>query len=233
MEFKAVVFDLFGTLVPPVRAPRFESTLEQMGVLVGVDPEFFKNQWMYDTWMDRATGVFATTADNILHVCREAGVDPSDEALAEAVALRMAFAREVLEPRPDAVATLERIKNAGLGMALVSVCSAEVPQLWPETSFAPYFDTLVYSCVAGLMKPDPRLFEMACDGLGVKLEESAYVADGFKDELKGAAGVGMHAILIAPPGEAEYGLGHRGEAATWTGPRVEALSEVLGLLGIA
>lgn len=56
-----------------------------------------------------------------------------------------------------------------------------------------------------------------------------YVGDGFSRELTGAASVGMHAVLIAPPGEVPADVpGNEGD--TWPGPRIERLTEVVNIL---
>ena len=50
-----------------------------------------------------------------------------------------------------------------------------------------------------LAKPDPRIYEMAVEGLGVAAEECLYVGDGTSNELTGASRVGMTAVLMRAP----------------------------------
>jgi putative hydrolase of the HAD superfamily len=57
-----------------------------------------------------------------------------------------------------------------------------------------------------MRKPDPRIYRLACEELGVEPEEAMFVGDGANDELAGAERVGMRSVLI-----------HRdGEAPSWT-----------------
>jgi putative hydrolase of the HAD superfamily len=99
-----------------------------------------------------------------------------------------------------------------------------VPHVWDETPFAGVLDELVFSCDVGVSKPDPRIYEIACERLGVEAAYCLFVGDGANDELPGAERAGMTALQLRARGEA---LTPEGE--TWTGPSVERLSEVLEL----
>lgn len=140
----------------------------------------------------------------------------------------MAFTRRLLAPRPDAPATLAALKAAGLKLALMSVCSAEVPHLWPATPMAPYFDAALFPCREGLTKPEPRFYALACRRLGVPAGRCLYVGNGASGELTGAAAAGMHPVLIGVAGDEDYVL-ERDDARDWPGPTVARLGEVVGL----
>ena len=229
MLFQAVVFDLFGTLVPAFPSSLFEQSLGQMADAVGVSHMHFSRMWIEETWEARAMGGFASTEDTARYICNAVGVTPTKSQLAEAALIRVEFTRKILQPRPDAISTLKHVKSADLGLALISDCTPEVPQLWPETPFASLIDVPIFSCAVGMKKPDPRIYRLACDGLGVAPHKCLYVGDGFSRELTGAANVGMHTVLIASPGEVPADApGYEGD--TWPGPRVERLSEVMTLL---
>ena len=104
------------------------------------------------------------------------------------------------------------------------MCSQDVPHVWDETPFAGAFDELVFSCDVGISKPDPRIYEIACERLGVEPAECLFVGDGANDELPGAERAGMTALQLRAPDEP---LTPEGEA--WNGPSIERLSEVLEL----
>jgi putative hydrolase of the HAD superfamily len=227
---RAVIFDLFGTLVRSFEAALYERSLEEMARVLGVEAGAFRQSWTHDTAYARVTGAFASVEANLEHICRALGASTGPAQYAEAVRIRLAFYRRTMVPRPDAVSTLQAIKARGLRLGLLSDCSCEAPQLWPEMPFAPLIDEPVFSCLAGFKKPDPHLYRLACDRLGVAPQECMYVADGHAHELGGASALGMQAVLIAVPGEAKWGYDEE-EAVTWPGPRVAALAGVLGLLG--
>jgi putative hydrolase of the HAD superfamily len=73
-----------------------------------------------------------------------------------------------------------------------------------------------------LRKPDPRIYRLALDQLGVEPEQAVFVGDGANDELAGAERVGMTAVGVDSPG---------GELPEdWDGPRIRALPELLELV---
>ena len=117
-----------------------------------------------------------------------------DEASLKAVArIRVEHTRLTLEPRPDAVATLTRLRKSGYTVGLLSNCSADVPLVWQETPFAPLLESPVFSCSVGLKKPDPRIYAAACRELDVEPADCLYVGDGSDRELTGALEAGMDA----------------------------------------
>ena len=59
-----------------------------------------------------------------------------------------------------------------------------------------HIDTVVSSASVGLHKPDPRIFELACERLGVAPEDAAHVGDHHYADIVGASAVGMTPVLI-------------------------------------
>ncbi len=200
-----------------------------MAQAVGICYEVFSPCWNRETWRQRATGAFPTIEANVAYICQQNEVSPSPEQLAEAASLRQAFTRRALRPRAEAVRTLQWLKEKGLRLGLLSDCSAEVPEIWLETTLAQWIEAPVFSCRTGTKKPDLALYHLACRNLGVALSECVYVADGYSRELEAAAGLGMGAVLLAPPAETPADT-NEWEGATWTGLRIGNLLEVCDLL---
>jgi putative hydrolase of the HAD superfamily len=63
-----------------------------------------------------------------------------------------------------------------------------------------YFDPVVVSGDHGFRKPDPRLFRLALDGLGVAPADAVYVGNEVRRDVVGGRGVGMRTVLFAPDG---------------------------------
>jgi len=59
----------------------------------------------------------------------------------------------------------------------------------------PLFDAIIESSKAGVRKPDPKIYLMMCDLLGVKSEACVYL-DDLGINCKPAAGLGMKAIKV-------------------------------------
>jgi glucose-1-phosphatase len=61
-------------------------------------------------------------------------------------------------------------------------------------AFPDLVNDIIYSHEVGLAKPDPAIYELACERLGVKPPEAAFV-DDVPANVDGAAAVGLHAVL--------------------------------------
>ena len=207
---RAVVFDLWETLVD---WPREESLAmrERMARRAGIDEERFDALW-FEHHLLRETGPIRPALEAM-------GVP--DDAVADLLAWRLEMTRGQLVPREGALDVLAEVRRRGLRVGLLSMCTEEVPELWPDTELAALVDQPVFSCSEGLPKPDPRIYLLACDRLGVAPGEAVFVGDGANDELAGAERAGLRAVLIERPN----GFGHG-----WTGERITELHELLPLL---
>lgn len=66
---------------------------------------------------------------------------------------------------------------------------------WKDSALYPYFDGAVFSCQAGLLKPDPEIYHCALRKIGCVPEECVFIGDGGSQELMGAKAVGMTTVL--------------------------------------
>ena len=60
--------------------------------------------------------------------------------------------------------------------------------------FEQLVDDIVYSHEVGLVKPDPKIYELACERLGVEPDELVFI-DDTQICVDGAAAIGIHAVL--------------------------------------
>jgi putative hydrolase of the HAD superfamily len=210
MRPRAVIFDLWETLIDWDR----QSAAAMVAAVAERAPDFTE-RWPHSK--NRYTGP-------IRDALADAGV-PST-AIEEVCALRLEYVRGALVPRPGAIETLRTLRDRDVLVGLITVCSEDVEVLWPSTPFAGLFDAEVFSSAVGLAKPDPRIYLLCCEQLGVEPGEAVFVGDGANDELAGAERVGMEAILIHRPGEEPYWDG----LADFEGPRVTSIPEVLEVL---
>jgi putative hydrolase of the HAD superfamily len=226
MKHRAVIFDLFGTLIPTFSYEEYDRVLARMADLVAASSvEAFREGW-YRTGPERSVGMFRSPAENIRHVCQALMFDPDEGAVVQAAGLRLALTRRALTPRPGAVATLAFLRGRGLKIGLISNCSSEVPHLWETTAFAGLMDEAVFSCAVGLRKPDPGIYHLACERLGVRPAECLYLGDGAGQELSGASAVGMDPVQLRDPDENPADT-RRENREDWPGPVIEALSQIL------
>ena len=223
MSYRAVIFDLFGTLVGDFMA--VGQTHDELAAILGVPYEPFMKQWREITGR-RTMGEFQTVESSIEHVCGALGVAVNAQQMAKAVEFRLEFTRHALVPKSDAVATLAQLKHTGFKVGLLSNCSIEIPILWPQTEFADLIESPIFSSRERLKKPDPRIYRIACERLGVAPRNCLYIADGENHELKTAADFGMSPVLIRPTSHEPRGE-LRQEAREWQGLTISALAEVL------
>ena len=229
VSFEAVVFDLYGTLVDEFPRALFFETLEAMADALGAPREAFRADWE-STAIARQTGVYATVEDNVLAICDVLGVPVHADGLSRAMALRAEMYDRSFRPKPAALETLRAICERGLPIALVSMCAPDTPALWRATELAAFVDVEVFSSEVGLRKPDPAIYEAACDGLGIDATSCLYVGDGAYGELSGAAALGMTAVLVRDPTETPGQMLRPESEDTWDGRTIASLAEVVSLL---
>lgn len=87
---------------------------------------------------------------------------------------------------------LEKLSYAGLKLGIISNFYGNVDALCQEFALSPYLNVILDSAVVGLKKPDPKLFELALQKLGVTApEQVAFVGDSFERDILPAKSVGM------------------------------------------
>jgi putative hydrolase of the HAD superfamily len=209
---RAVVFDLWNTIAEWPHE-RWAEVRPRIAGRLGLTLEDFDERWYGELAQMRETGPIPDAL---------AVFDPSPAAVAEIIDLRRGVTLLGLRPVPGAVETITALRGRGLKIGLITVCSEDVPLLWEETPFHGLFDAEVFSATCGLRKPDPRIYRLVLDQLGVEPKEAVFVGDGANDELAGAERVGMSAVGVDSPG---------GELPEdWDGPRIRALPELLELV---
>ncbi len=230
MPYDAVIFDLFGTLVDTFSVRPHDAALERMAAVLRVPRADFMQWWIEATWPMRVLGTLAGVEDNITYICRGLGAEAGDEQVALATEIMLDFTRAGLVPRHGACDVLATLRAAGYKIGLISDCAPAVPRLWSQTPFAPLVDAPIFSCAVHLQKPDPRIYALVCEQLGVQAARCLYVGDGSSQELSGAQGVGMRAVLIRGAGDDRYDT-QRPDVENWQGPEIASLPELLTLIG--
>jgi HAD superfamily hydrolase (TIGR01509 family) len=87
--------------------------------------------------------------------------------------------------------TLASLKRRGLALAVVANWDCALPVHLAGLGLAGFFTAVVTSAHAGAAKPDPRIFSLALDLIGVSAQRALHIGDSETDEL-GAAAAGLH-----------------------------------------
>jgi len=229
MVYQAVIFDLFGTLVDNYPRQETHETLSEIAQMLHVPPQQFISLWTVDTWYLRATGVFPDLAANMEYICQvlqRRAVLPAQ--IEQACQLWLRSTVRTLLPRENVLEILQRLRLAGYKIGVMTDCSYETPFHWPTSAFPSFVDATVFSCLAGMKKPDPRMYDLTCQRLAVQPERCIYIGDRCGHELTGAAAAGMYPIQLQPDDEAANSL--RPDAEEWQGAKLSSLEHLFSFI---
>jgi HAD superfamily hydrolase (TIGR01509 family) len=95
-------------------------------------------------------------------------------------------------------AALERLRDAGFRLAVVSNSEGTVEAMLEEVGLRPFFETVVDSAVVGSVKPDARIFQIALARLGLQPADALMVGDSPTADVHGAHALGVRAALVDP-----------------------------------
>lgn len=110
-----------------------------------------------------------------------------------------AMARESIEEaRPVLGALKEKYP-----LVLVSNFYGNVESVLRAYNLKDYFDSIVESAVVGVRKPDPAIFALGVEALGMAPEEVAVIGDTFRKDIEPALKTGCRAIWLKGKGWSE------------------------------
>ena len=227
MSYKAVVFDLYGTLVGNFSRQAYDQVQKQMAKILCVPyPKFW--QAMGETIKDRSLGGLSVE-NTIVEVCRRLNTKVNRTQFAQTIALKHEFTKNSIVPEPEVLEALDLLKRRGLRLGLITNCNSAVPLYFPESPLAQYIDVPIFSCEERVGKPSHRIYEIAYERLKVKLKECLYVGDGSGEELTAAAAVGMLPILKQADLTDVYDP-HRPEVENWQGIAIDEIAELCDIV---
>jgi putative hydrolase of the HAD superfamily len=193
MQYRAVIFDIGGVIVgSPLHA--IAAYEREVGLPAG-----FINRVVVDSG---TTGAWARLERGELDL---AGFYPAFERDCERAGCRLSARRlmirvgEAALPRPAMLEAIGRIRARGLRAGALT--NNWISEDGGAEGLRPYFDVFVESAVEGLRKPDPRIFVLACERLGVTPAEAVFL-DDIGANLKAARALGMHTIKVDAPEQA-------------------------------
>lgn len=98
--------------------------------------------------------------------------------------------------KPHTIELLSAMKNAGMKIAIASSSTREeVTSQMEMLGALPYFDTCVCGDQVTKSKPDPEIFLLACEALGVKPEEGVGLEDSFNG-VRSCKASGLYTIMV-------------------------------------
>ncbi len=254
IECRAVLFDLFGTLIiygDMTRAWRawletLHRALAEEGV--SLEPQRFAERLrgFFSRPEPPPDGPGETEFDRrLIALLAELGIALSPEAAVRARRPAIDAWMAHVDLDPEAKGLLRAIRRSRK-VALVSNFDAAEPveRILSDLDLACCFDAIAVSDAVGFKKPDPAIFHWVLERLGVGPAEAIHVGDT-EDDIDGARAAGVRPVLIERwdmdeltvdyhfEGEAPRGsAAHRSRAGPDGLVRVSSLAEVGRLLGL-
>ena len=204
---KAVSFDFYNTLVrfwPPLEEIQ-QAACHELGLTVSGQAitngyavaDVLFNRENEDHPLSRRTDeerreFFGRYEQLILET---AGVPVSIDLAQKVWNMAMTVPKDFV-PFPDSVPTLERLRESGYKVGIITNLRRDLDELCQSSGLAPYLDFAVGSEGVGIEKPHPAIFEAALGQADVAPEECLHVGDQVRSDVLGAQGVGMMAVLI-------------------------------------
>lgn len=208
LAFDAVFLDAGGVLVSPL-PHRVIAALAALGI--DLDPEHLLEahyRGMHAVDLARSDPEFF--GDYYGGYLGHCGFDPTDHAdliSAASAALDAEWAAGGLwiEPVPGAAEGLSVLAAAGVPLVVVSNADGTVAELLEASGLVQVgpgpgveLVAIVDSGAVGVAKPDPRIFEIALDTVGVAPERVVHVGDAYHYDVCGARAAGVHPVLVDP-----------------------------------
>lgn len=120
----------------------------------------------------------------------------------------------------DTLSTLDALKARGVPMGIVSNFSPNLEDVLRQQGIHDYFQFFVVSAIAGVEKPDPKIFDLAVNLAQRPRAELVYIGDSIFHDMDGARAAGIAGILID-----RANLYH-----DYPGSRVQDLNDLVGIL---
>jgi putative hydrolase of the HAD superfamily len=172
------------------------------------------------------------------HMLAACGVQATDGLVAEMVRRDQELLLANARLFDDVVPFLQRLRDRGIKIAIVSNCTENTRPLLVATGVDALADTLVLSCEVGAAKPAPEIFRCALDRLGVTADAAVFIDDqpGY---CAGSVAAGIRAVQIVRAnldGQGLNGQGLNGQGLNGQIPApgtvvVRSLPEVESLFG--
>ena len=207
-KIKGVFFDLGGTLRIVEKVPEHQERAKvRMARLAGrEDVEAFINmvEARYEPYREWALGENREAGD--YELWHQWLLPELGEERLRAVCHEMTYQyRQVKVLRHVVEGGLQVIRGLyerGYRLGIISnlIGEDEIPNWLREDGLAQYFDAVVLSSVCHIRKPDPAIYRMGCEQLGLGPGECVSVADNLGRDITGAkaAGIGANILFISP-----------------------------------
>lgn len=188
----AVTVDAFGTLVELTDpTPALAAALARHGS--GRESDVVRTAFEAEVsyYLPRAhTGRDAPTLHALRTECARVFLEAAETAVEPSAFVDDFVGSLEFRPVSGADEALTLLRSAGLALACVANWDVSLAEFLERASLAAQFDVVVSAAEAGAQKPDPRIFEVALQRLGVEPRRALHVGDDEVDQV-GALAAGL------------------------------------------
>lgn len=100
-----------------------------------------------------------------------------------------------IEPYPDAIEAIEKLKEFGLKIAVCSNLAS--PYASAIKRFFPGLDVYAYSFELGMTKPNQQIYRHCCDKLGSTPSQTAMIGDSIRCDRDGPRQIGISGYFLS------------------------------------
>ena len=112
MPYKAVVFDLYGTLVENFSSQAYDQVQAQMAKALNIPYPKFR-QVMLETINDRSLGGYHAVEENVFEICRRLSMKVGMTQIKHAVTPHYEFSKNTLVVESKVLEALDTLKSEG------------------------------------------------------------------------------------------------------------------------
>jgi putative hydrolase of the HAD superfamily len=190
---RACLVDVYDTIL----TTSWRERAAMMAEIAGVPPQEWVQRWG-SLAVERDTGSL-TVAEGFARMLESFGRDPDRALVDELLAADTSTLTGRLRVFDDTVPFLTAARDKGTGVALVSNCADTTRPMLAAQGLLALADVVILSCEVGVAKPDPGIYLIALQELGV-LAGDAVMLDDQPGYCAGAESVGVRAIQVVRPG---------------------------------
>jgi len=218
---RACVFDAYGTLLDIASAGR--RCADMLGDRADQVTAAWRTRQLTYAWLSSLTGIhrdfWRVTEDALDMTLAEAGI------ASEMLRARLLAQYRVLDAFPDTRSALTQLRGRGLPLGILSNGTPEMLRASLDSArLADLFDAVLSVESAGIYKPHPDVYRLACDQFYLPPEAICFVSSNYWD-VSGASVFGFRTVWLNRTGERPDRLPGRPAAV------IGSLADLPGLLG--
>ncbi len=196
MSITAVIFDLGGVVISsPMQA--FANAEQAQGLERNFINRMIVNNGHDSAWGRLERGEIPMNDEFFAQFDAELTQEGASGLSSKAVFEEVAGSVGIFE---NMVAAIVKLREAGYKLAALTNNWVRDNEGSSNTEVKSLFDVFVESAIEGVRKPDPKIYQIACERLGVEPSQAIFL-DDIGQNLKSARALGMTTIKVIDPAD--------------------------------